>query len=77
MLAVFIEGCGADATQFPSGQHGLEQIARIHGTTGSTRTHHGVDFVDKQHDLTFRSRYFFQDGFQAFFEFTAVFGTCN
>ena len=74
---MFIEGCGTDATQFTSGQHWLEQIARVHGTTSGTRTNHGVDFVDKQHDLTIRRRHLFQDGFQALFKFPAVLGPCN
>ena len=74
---MFIEGCGADATQFTSGQHWLEQIARVHGTTGGTSTDNGMDFIDKQHDLTVRRRHFLQHSFQALFEFPAVLGPCN
>ena len=55
ILAVFVQGGGADAVQLASGQHGLEQVARIHGAVGFARAHDGVQFVDEQDDLVPRS----------------------
>ena len=31
VLAVFIQGCGADATQLAPGEHRFQQVAGIHG----------------------------------------------
>ena len=57
VLAVFVKGGGADATQFATGQHRLEQVAGIHGSTAGSCSHHGVDLVDEQHDLPFGCRH--------------------
>ena len=34
--------------QLPPGQHGLEQVARVHGPLGLARPHDGVQLVDEQ-----------------------------
>ena len=73
MLAVLVEGGGANAAQFPPGQHRLEQIAGIHGSTGGSSAHHRVDFIDEQHDLAFRGGDLLEHSFEPFLELTAVF----
>ena len=52
VLAMFIEGGGTDAPQFAPGQHWFEQVAGIHGAAGRSGTHHGVNFVDEEHDAS-------------------------
>ena len=75
VLAVLVEGGGANAAQFPPGQHRLEQIAGIHGSTGGASAHHRVDFIDEQHDLAFRGGDLLEHSFEPFLELTAVFRT--
>ena len=60
--------------QFAARQHGLEQIARIHGAFGFARAHHGVQLVDKENDLAFGGLHFLEHGLEALFEFAAEFG---
>ena len=49
-------GDTADAMQLTARKRRLEHIARIHSAIAFTGTDHGVDFVDKQNDLTFLFR---------------------
>ena len=77
VLAVLVEGGGTDAAQFTAGQHGLEQIAGIHGPVCRARTHNRVDFVDEEHHLPRAGRDLLQHGLEAFFEFTAILRPCN
>ena len=77
MLAIFIEGGGADAVQFAAGQHRLEHIAGVHRAFGFASTDHRMDFVDEKNDLALGFRDFLEDGFQALFEFTAIFCAGN
>ena len=77
VLAVLIKGGGTNAAQFAAGQHRLEQVAGIHGTTGGPGSHHGVDFIDEQHDLTIAAGDFFEHGLEPFFELTAVLSAGN
>ena len=53
VLAVFVERGGADAVQLAARQHGLQQIAGVHGAFGLARADHGVQLVDEQNDLAF------------------------
>ena len=62
VLAVFVQGGGANAAQFPAGQHRFEQVAGIHGTAARTRTHHGVDLIDEQHDLALGGGHLLEHG---------------
>ena len=72
VLAVFIQGCGADATQLPPGEHRFQQVAGIHGSAAGASPHHGVDLIDEEHDLPLRGRHLLEDGLEALLEFTAV-----
>ena len=77
MLAVFIEGGGADAAQFAAGQHRFEQVAGIHGAAAGTGPHHGVDLIDEQHDLALAGGDLLEHGLEPLLEFTPVFGAGN
>ena len=51
VLAVFVERGRADAVQLAAGQHGLQQVAGVHGAFGLARADDGVQLVDEQDDL--------------------------
>ena len=52
MIAELLVGGGADTAQIPGGQHGFQQIRRVHGTAGrGTRPHDGMNLVDKENGM--------------------------
>ena len=52
VLAVLVEGGGADHAELATGQHGLDHVARVHrALTGGAGTHDGVQLVDEGDDL--------------------------
>ena len=75
ILAVFVQGGGADAVQLTPGQHRFEQVAGIHGAVGLAGAHNGMQFIDKQQNPAFAFPDFLQNGLQAFLKFTAEFRT--
>ena len=77
ILAVFIERGGADAVQFAARQGRFEHIARIHRAIGFTRTHQGVDFINKNQGLAVVFGQIVEHGFEPLFKFAAIFGTGN
>jgi hypothetical protein len=48
VLAVLVEGAGADALEFAAGQGGFEDIGRVERTGSAAGAHDGVDLVDKK-----------------------------
>ncbi len=47
--AVFLERRRTDAAQFAGGEHGLDQVRRVHrAARGGTRTDDRMDLVDEQ-----------------------------
>ncbi len=56
VLSVFVERGSADAVQLAARQHGLQQIAGVHGAFGLARADYGVQFVDEKDDLAVRIR---------------------
>ena len=73
LLAVLIQRCGTDQPQFPTRQHGLEHIARVHGALGAAASpHDGVELIDKRHDFPGRILDFLQNGLEPLLEFAAV-----
>ena len=74
VLAIFVERGGADAVQFAARQHGLEQVAGVHGAFGLARADHGMQFVDEEDDFAGRVLHFLEDGLQALFELAAKLG---
>ena len=77
VLAVFVQGRGADAVQLAPCQHGLEQVAGIHAAFGLAGSDDGVQFIDEQDDAALGFADLFQNGLQPLFKFTAVFGARN
>ena len=77
ILPVFIEGSGANAAQLPPGQHGFQDIARIHGPLGGTCPHYRVHLVDEEKDLPVGLGNFIQHAFEPFLEFPTELGACH
>ncbi len=75
MLAVFVERGGADAMQLAPREHGLQQVAGVHGAFGLPRPHYRVQFVDEQNDAALGRLYFLEHGLQALFKLTAELGS--
>ena len=75
VLAILIQRGRAHAVKLASRECGLQHIAGIHRAFGFTRADHGVHFVDEDDGLTFVLCKFFEDGFEALLEFTAILGT--
>ncbi len=74
VLAVFVQGGGADAVQFAARQRGLEHVAGVDGALGLAGADHGVQLVDEDDGLPFILGQFLQHRFQALLEFAAVLG---
>ena len=73
VLAVFVQGGGPDAMEFATGQHGLEQVARVHGPLGLAGAHHVVQLIDEEDHRSVRILHFLQHGLEALFEFPPEF----
>ena len=51
VLAVLVEGGGADDLELPPAQGGLEDVGGVHGALGVPGPHDVVDLVDDQDDV--------------------------
>ena len=51
VLAVFVDGGGADDLQLAPGQGGLEDVGRVHRALGRAGADDGVHLVDEQDDV--------------------------
>ena len=77
VLAIFLVGRGADATDRAGGQCGLQEVGRIHRAAGScSRADHGVNFVD-EHDCVGMRFEFLDDLLETLFEVAAVARACK
>ncbi len=74
MLAVFVQGGGADAVQFAPGQHRLEHVAGIHGAFGLAGPDNGVQFINEEDDAPFGLLDLVQHRLEPLLEFAAVLG---
>ena len=74
VLAVLVQGRGADAVQFTAGQRRLEHIAGVHGALGLARADDGVQLVDEQDDLPLLLGQVVEHGLQPFLELAAELG---
>src|SRR5688572_12583641 len=72
VLLVFVERGGADGVQLPARQHRLQHVRRVHRPLRSTGADHGVQLVDKQHDLAGGVDHFLQHRLQPVLELAAV-----
>ena len=63
--------------QLAAGQHGLEQVARVHRAVGLARTDNGVQLINEEDDLALGLLDLVEDALQAFLKLAAVFCTCD
>ena len=73
VLAIFVERGRADGAQFAARERGLEHVGGVHRAFGRARADQSVQLVDEENDLAVGFGDFFQHGFQAVFEFAAIF----
>src|SRR5690606_14716672 len=72
MLAVFIERSRADTVQLTTGQHRLQEVARIHCAIDFPRTHNGMKFVYEEDDLPVAVLYFRKHRLQSLFKLPTI-----
>ena len=73
VLAVFVEGCGADAVQLAARQHWLQQVAGVHGAVGFAGADDEMQLIDEEDDAAFALFHLVQHRFQTFLKFAAIF----
>ena len=69
VFAVFIQRGRADRPQFSARKHRLQHVRRVDRSFGRASPDDRVQFVDEKNDLALRIGHFFQERFQAVFEF--------
>ena len=74
VLAVLVQGGGADAVQLAAGEHRLQQVGGVHGALGGPGADDGVQLVDEQDDLPVRVGDLLEHRLQALLELAAVLG---
>src|SRR4029453_11592028 len=74
VLAVLVEGRGADGVELAAREHRLEQVGRIHRALGGSGTDHGVELVDEQDDLSVAVLDLLEDGLEPLLELAPEFG---
>ena len=74
VFAVFIQRGGTDAVQLAPREGGFDQVGGIHRAIGFARADQRVHFIDEEDDFALGGGDLVQDGFEAFFEFAAIFG---
>ncbi len=62
---------------FTASERGFEEVSGVHLAFLSAGADEGVEFVDEEDDAAFLFLDFFENGFEAFFEFAAVFGASD
>ena len=72
VLAVLVEGRGADTAELAAGQRRLEHVGRIHGAFRGPRADQRVELVDEADDLALRLGDLAEDGLEAILELAAV-----
>jgi hypothetical protein len=73
VLAVLVEGGGADALDLAAGECGLEHVGRVDRALGAAGADEGVQFVDEEHHVLGPAD-LVHDGLDAFLELAAVLG---
>ena len=74
ILAVLVQGGGADAVELAPGQHGLEQVAGVHAALGLPRANDGVHLIDEQDDAAVALFDLIEHRLEPLLEFAAVLG---
>ena len=73
--AIVLWSGGGDTTQLPSCQGRFQQTGRI--STGSITVHHGVKFINEQHNGRFRIAHLIENSPKTFLELTAELGSSD
>ena len=73
VLAVLVEGGGADDPDLTPAQSGLDDVGGVHGALGGAGAHDGVQLVDEEDDVAVLL-HFIQRVFDTLLEFAAVLG---
>ena len=76
ILAVLVEGGGTDDLNFTTGEGGLQDIARVHGTLALTGRGDGVDLIDEQ-DHVACGLHLAQQALDPLLELAAELGACH
>ena len=74
VLAVLVEGGGADEAQLPTSEQRLQHVAGVHRPLGGAGADHGVELVDEGDHLTLGVGDLLQHGLQPLLELAAVLG---
>ncbi len=75
VLAVLVDGGGADHAEVAPGEGGFEDVPGVHGALpAAARADHGVEFVDEEHDALVGRGDLVDHLFQPFLELAAVLG---
>ena len=74
VLAVLVQGRGADGVQLAAREHRLEQVGGVHGALRRARADHGVQLVDEQDDLALGVLDLLEHGLQPLLELAPVLG---
>ncbi len=73
VLAVIVQGGGADDLDLAAGQRRLQDIGGVHGALGGAGADHGVELVDEDDDIADGAQ-LLEDLLQALLELAAVLG---
>ncbi|OQC18873.1 MAG: hypothetical protein BWX69_03180 [Planctomycetes bacterium ADurb.Bin069] len=74
VLAVLIDGGGADHVQLAPGKGGLQHVARIDGALGLAGADDGVQLVDEENDAAVAADDLAEHGLEPFLELAAELG---
>src|SRR5690349_8243500 len=77
MLAIFIQGSGADTSEFSPRQCGVQHFRGIHGPFRCTSTYQCMELIDKKNHLSSRLGNILENGFEALLKFSTKLGSSN
>jgi len=77
VLSVLVQRGGADALQLPARQGWLHHVGSVDRPLCGTGPNHGVQFIDKQDDLSACLLHLFKHTLESFLEFASKAGTCH
>ncbi len=77
ILAVLIQGGGADTLQLAARQGRLDHVGGVESALCVACSHDRVELIDEQDILTFGALKLLKDGLQAFLELAPEAGTCD
>ena len=75
VLAVLVQGGGADAAQLTPRQGGFQQVGRVHSARHRPRAYQQMQLVDEEHHLALGLLHLLDDTLEALLELAAVLGS--